>query len=248
MPETHGSPEVESDIHRPGSWLALSVGACFLVAGVIGFLTIAPAVPPGFPFWFARFFTAIFALLGGVVTIWAIRASFVPIHIRHAGPDVLPNVSREPVICEGSVVHGRLSHELVEDAKRWHFRPVRHLWRDDKVFFLGVGIPMMVLFSGLLSWALHNQLHIAGWPLSILCGTLATFVCGVSVFFLMGLMQRAGYRRLCQLYYSTKWGRPRTGFAGGTRPRENGSHDRIEMGYFLERPSGSGLRSHASSS
>jgi hypothetical protein len=50
-----------------------------------------------------------------------------PAHVRHAAPGVLPNVPQEPVVCEGSFVHGRLTHELWEDARGWQFRPAGRL-------------------------------------------------------------------------------------------------------------------------
>jgi hypothetical protein len=34
------------------------------------------------------------------------------VRVRHAADDVLADVPREPVLWEGSVMHGRLTHEL----------------------------------------------------------------------------------------------------------------------------------------
>ena len=119
------------------------------------------------------------------------------VRVRHAAPSVLPNAPREPVIREGSVVHGRLTHELIESAQGWQFRPNPDLWRGDKGFLLGFGIPFSVLSPGLLSWILHT--YIANWPLSIFFAVGAVTVCFVPVLVLAGMWMRACYRRLCCL-------------------------------------------------
>ena len=123
----------------------------------------------------------------------------LPSRVRHAAPDVFPNVPKEPVICEGSVVHGRLTHELRETVQGWEFQPVRNSWRNDKRFLLVFGIPFLTLFSAVLTWVLHSQLTIAGWPLAAVCGVFATAICGGSVFLLIGMIIRSGYRRLSTL-------------------------------------------------
>ena len=199
MSETAGWQEMESAVSCPGRWLVLSVGALFLLIGAIGFFTIGGVAPPGIPFWVAKVGTAIVALLGGVALAWVVRNAISPVHVRHAALEVLPNVPREPVIQEGSVVHGRLTHELCEDAQGWRLGPIERLWRDDKRLLFGFGIPFLVFFSGFLTWAIHDQLKFAGWPVSAICGIMATVVCGGSVFSIIGLMMRSGYRRLSTL-------------------------------------------------
>ncbi len=194
-----GWKEVESEVWRPGRWPALAVGAVFFVAGAIGVSTIGTVVPPGIPFWIGELGAAVFALLGGIVLAWAVGSIISPARVCHAAPDVLPNVPKEPVVREGLVVHGRLTHELYEDDQGWQFRPASHNWRNDKGFLFGFGLPFSVLFAGLASWAFHSQLHLAGWPVSALCGTVVTAVCGGSVFLLLGMLMRSGYRRLSRL-------------------------------------------------
>ena len=124
-----------------GRWLALSVGTLFLLIGVFGFLTIGGVVPAGIPFWIVKLSTALFALFGGVILAWAIGSIISPAHVRHAAPDVLPNVPKEPVIREGSVVHGRLTHELWEDVHGWQFRPAEHLGETTRGFCLALEFP-----------------------------------------------------------------------------------------------------------
>ncbi|MBS0202193.1 MAG: hypothetical protein JSS49_04775 [Planctomycetes bacterium] len=186
-------------MYRPGRWLAFSIGIVFLVAGAIGFVAIGGAVPFGMPFWIARAVFLVFAVLGCTVLAWAISSIISTVHVRHAAPDVLPNVPTEPVILEGSVVHGRLTHELIEDSSGWQFRPAQSLWRNDIIFLLGFGIPFLTLFSGILSWIFHGRQIVRGWTLSILCGISATALCGGSACLLIGMIMRSGYRRLCCL-------------------------------------------------
>ncbi|MDR3637625.1 MAG: hypothetical protein P4L84_27715 [Isosphaeraceae bacterium] len=190
--------EVESEVYCPGSWLLLTVGTFFLLAGTIGFLTVGGIVPPGIPFWIARGGAGVLASLGAVVLAWTIRRNTWPARVRHAASDALPNVPQEPLIREGSVVHGRLTHELEEGDHGWEFRPRQNLWRNDRWFLLGFGIPFLVIFSGLMTWVLHDQLRLA-WSISIPGGTMATVLCGGSTFLLIGMVLRSGYRRLCRL-------------------------------------------------
>ena len=121
--ETQAWQDVDSEVCRPGLWLVLAVGAFFLLMGAIAFFTVIHLVPPGFPVWIARLCTIVFASLGGVCFAWAVGGIISPAHIRHAAASVLPSVPQEPVTREGSVVHGRLTHELTEDASGWQLRP-----------------------------------------------------------------------------------------------------------------------------
>lgn len=194
--------EVESAVYCPGRWLALLVGGGFLLTGGVAFVTIGGAVQPGFPFWFAKVFAATFALLGGIIVAPIIGTTIFPTHIRHTSLDWLPNVPREPVICEGAVVHGRLTHQLYENDHGWQFRPSERLWRNDKGLLFGFGIPFLVAFAGLLTWVFHSRLAIGGWAISAICGMLLTSLSGGTAFVLIGMMMRAGYRRLSRLTIS----------------------------------------------
>ena len=132
MPYVPAWQEAESKVYRPGIWLVCLVGTVFALAGGVGFLTFAGALPPGMPTWVAKSLSGVFALLGGFVLAWAIGSVCLPRHVRHAAPDVLPDVPNAPVVCEGSVVHGRLTHELCETAEGWEFRFIRlkRTWSD----------------------------------------------------------------------------------------------------------------------
>ncbi len=64
-------------------------------------------------FWLAGMIT--WALLGGALMAASIRRTVWPARVRHAAPSVLVDVPAEPVIQEGSLVIGQLTHELLED-------------------------------------------------------------------------------------------------------------------------------------
>jgi hypothetical protein len=191
--------EVESEIEHPGRWILFAIGTLFGAIGVGGLFTGDRVFPPGLPLTLVRLGAAFFAIVGGAAMTHAIRAVISPGRVRHAGPDVLPDVPQEPVILEGSVVHGRLMHELVEEPDRWQFRPARKLWRNDQILMFGFGIPFMTLFAGILSWVFHSQQNLGGWPVSILCGICVTLLCGGTAFSLLVMANRTGYRRLCIL-------------------------------------------------
>ena len=199
MADTYNWPEVESQVYRPNLWLTLSVGTFFLAAGIIGVFTIERAVPPGGWVWVARLCAAVFGLLGGIPVAWVLSSIISPAHIRHAASSVMANVPKEPVTHEGSVVYGRLTHELIEDGVEWRYQPDQRLWRDNKRFLIGFGIPFMTFASGLLTWVFHSELKLGGWFLSALLGTAATVVSGCTPFLLIGMLMRSSYRRLCQL-------------------------------------------------
>jgi hypothetical protein len=168
------------------------------LAGGIGFSTIGGVVPPGIPLWIGKSCTAAVALLGCAPLIWGVRSIICPFNIRHAAPSILPTVPSEPVIFEGSVVHGRLTHELWEDASGWQFRPSGRLWHNDKVLLLGFSV-FLVIFSALLTWVFHNELRLTSWFLSTICGTTVTTICGGSVLLMIGMIMRSSYRRLSRL-------------------------------------------------
>ncbi|MGH7137413.1 MAG: hypothetical protein ACREHD_16845 [Pirellulales bacterium] len=109
-------PEVESKVCQPTRWLAFLLGSVFLT-GIVGFLMFGGTVPPGMPQWIARSITAVCTMFGALALAAAIGA-FVPVYVRHAHPDVLREVPSEPAICEGSVVHARLTHELVRERTK----------------------------------------------------------------------------------------------------------------------------------
>jgi hypothetical protein len=115
--------EVESLVHRPQRWVLFLAGAFFLALGVIFFVEIGPANIAWLPGWVPKAFTSIFIILGAAICLSMISESIAPARVLHASPDVLPNVPTEPVIEVDSIVPGRFTHELIEDADGWQFRP-----------------------------------------------------------------------------------------------------------------------------
>jgi len=190
--------EVASKVYCPGLRASAVVGAVLVLAGV-GFATIVAEKIPGAPLWFLMTFTAAFGWFGGVFFASGTASIISPAYVRHAAPDVLRNVPQEPVVRDGSFVHGRLTHELWEDAQGWQFRPAGRLWRNDRGGILGFGISFMVLFAGLLAWVLHSQLSGASWLVSVILATLATAVCGGTAFAALYFLMRASYRLLSRL-------------------------------------------------
>lgn len=190
--------EVESRVYRPGRWLAFSLGFVFFLAGVIGFLAIGEKALPNMPLWIPKLGAALFALLGAAVLASAV-GSFVPVYVRHAAPNVLCDVPAEPVIHEAAVVHHRLKHELVKDADAWQLRPARSLWRSDLRIMIGFAAVFTAVFAVVASWVAHENMRIGGWPLAILCGSVATAVFAGAGFLIVIMVMRAGFQRLCRL-------------------------------------------------
>jgi hypothetical protein len=137
--------------------------------------------------------------MGGAGLVGTIRNMSLRIRIRHTAIDTLPNITGEPVVCEGSTVQSHLTHELVENSQGWEFRPLERVWRNIKRFLIGFGVPCFIIFSGILTWILHSKYNIANWPVSAVLGTILTTLSFGLALLLMGMMVRSDYRRLSKL-------------------------------------------------
>ena len=191
--------EVESEVYQPAQAACAGRGRLLSVPRNRWAGECRRDGAAGAPLWTLKFGAGAFALLGAVPVLWSIGSLVAPVRIRHAPLDSLPGIPAGPVVLQGWVVHGRVTHELVQDGEGWQFRPTRNLWRNDKRFLLGFGVPFLTVFAGLLSWGIHDRVNQVGWPLSILGGVAVTLVCGGSAFWLIGMLRRASYRRLCRL-------------------------------------------------
>lgn len=198
MPDVVHYTQGESQVYRPGRWLALVVGTVILLSGSCGFLCFGSDLS-GPPFWLLKLATAVFALMGGTLTIYAIGILVVPARITHASLALLPAVPNEPVITEGWVVHGRLTHELSEDSGGWQIRPAKSLLHNDKRFLFGFGIPFLLIFSTLLTWCLHTTMQFGNWAVSAMCALFVTAITAGTSFLLLGTLLRASYQRLARL-------------------------------------------------
>lgn len=188
--------EVESVVYRPGSWLLIGVGLTFVCGGIWIYGTAGKQFPPPWPI---AAFAACFAGLGALAMLAGLNASLVR-RIKHAPRSILPGVPSEPVIREGLVVHGRLTHELAptEDGG-WELRPSEKLWRNDKRFFVAFGVPFAIGFIGALSWVFHREG--LAWHLAVIPAAFITIAIFGTVVGLIAMAARASYRRLSMLAY-----------------------------------------------
>lgn len=199
MPQPATWREVESEVHVPGRALAFFVGTIFVVIGIGLFAGLLFRRPANIPFWAGWLFAGTFLSFGLIPLGWSINARLRPPRVRHAAADVLPNVPTEPIPREGSVMHGRLTHELIDvGSGAWQFRPAEKLQRMDRNFILGFGIPFLIVFAALLTWSFHKQ-NGWDWTKSAVPAICLTLLCGGSAFVLIALVMRAGYRRLGRL-------------------------------------------------
>ena len=199
MPQTAHWLEVDSEVHPAGNWILLVLGTISLLLGGIGLFVSWYADRRGMPFWLSSIITGFVALIGACVFVKSLGAAFCRRRVRHAAPDVLPDVPNEPVTRDRSFVAVRLMHELIEDSAGWQLRPSERLRRNDKRILLGFGIPFLTVIAGLLSWAVHSQQFEAGWPGAILAGCGITLLCGGSVIIATVSVNRSQIRSLCRL-------------------------------------------------
>ncbi|MBX3413980.1 MAG: hypothetical protein KF708_14920 [Pirellulales bacterium] len=187
-------------MHSPSHGLLAVLGALFCGVGVVTYFVVARQLPVGeFSGLLALLAIGAFAVVGGSLLAWSIRAFLAPARVRHADASCFPKIPQEPVAFEGAIVHHRVTHELVADARQWNFVPSERNWRQDKHFLIGFGGGFLLLCAGTWSWIFHSRLQVGGWPVSILAATLITVMVGGTAFFVIGLLMRSGYQRLSRL-------------------------------------------------
>ena len=198
MPMMPAWQEIESKVHHPEIGFVSLTGGVFLLIGGFALLTFDGAASP-ILLLLTRLGLGLFLFFGASLVAWAIHLIVWPKHVRHATPDVLPGVPREPVMEEGSTVRGHLDYELTETAGVWEFRPKPSVWRNDKRFLIGFGVPFAVLFSGLLAWQFHRHPQVGGWPLATVLAIAITTIAGGTTFGIIGMILRYEYLRLAKL-------------------------------------------------
>ncbi len=191
--------EVESEVYIPNRWPAFAVGCLFLFVGTVGGGIAWPSVRPGAWLWGFWSGAILFSVAGAAVVLSSIRRIFWPTRIRHAGPDVLPEVPNEPILFDGLCVHSRLKLKLVETADGWLLEPSRDLSGRDKASLAAAAGVVLTACAGTLSCILHEQ-RVGTWPLCISASITATLLFGVPVMVMIGMLNRLSYRRLSRMH------------------------------------------------
>jgi hypothetical protein len=198
--QTHlASQQKESAIHHPGGPLVWGISALFALFGAGGWCVLVISPPPSPGSWILGVISSAFSAFGVLVLGIVGYRTLFPACIQHDYSDALADIPTEPLVFEGAETHGHLTHELTRSADGWEFRPSGKVWRSQRRFLVGIGIPFCVSFSAVLSWVLHNQASIANWCLSTLIAMTATGLCGGTAFVAMALILRARHRHLCRL-------------------------------------------------
>ena len=199
MMDTPAWKEVESKVHFPYHWKAILILIALFGIAAIGMMALALAPPANFPPGVAWAGAAVLAGFDAILALTPLPPLMRSVSIRHAAPELFPDIPQEPVLQEFSVAHGRLTYELIEGPFAWEFRPDPRLWSASKVFLFGVGIPFLIVFTGLLSWAFHSDFIRNSWPLAIVAATFVTAISGGTAFSLIGLIIRHCWQRLSRL-------------------------------------------------
>ena len=162
-------------------------------------LVVPPLVMSGAMASLVRIGAAVFIVFGAIPLAWTIRNAVWPTYVRCASADARAGVPTEPVVDEGAIFWGHLTHELSEDAAGWSFCPARRRARAQKVALISFGVPFLVGFAGLLTWVFHQQFRLGGWALSAGLATIATSVCGGTPMLVLAALLRTANQRLCTL-------------------------------------------------
>jgi hypothetical protein len=189
---------VESEIYRPWRWVLPFLALAFCTASGIGMAVLALQPPPNLP-------TAVWPIVILVATLsvgllaWSLWDALTPASIQHSDLGCLPDISDEPVLREGSMVHGTLTHELVETAVGFEFRPNPKVWRRYQTFILGFGAVFLPTLAGFLSWVFHKEHFPNSWATSIILAAGATLAAGGSAFGIFYYLFQTAHMRLPRL-------------------------------------------------
>jgi hypothetical protein len=135
--------ETDSQIWQAGSWLLVLRGGIFALTGSAGLIAVSFSNLVGWQLLGGLGFMGCFAVMGWAQLAHVLWSRLWPKTVRHAVATTLPDVVNELLVQEGSIVHGRLKHELVETDQGWEFRPSIAVQRSDKQVLLGFGIPFV---------------------------------------------------------------------------------------------------------
>lgn len=188
--------ETESKIYQRPQPMVF-VGACFFtfVAVLLYSDLLQVAQPAALPrrHWLVMtlLLFAGCALLGQLLV-----KGILSVRIRHAESGVFPDVPSTPLVVEGSIVHGRLTHELCNVDHGWVFRPAPHLWRSDTLLISFSLIPALTVFAALLAYRFQQTI---GWVAATACAIILALACGGTVALLTLMTIRSGLGRLWTL-------------------------------------------------
>ncbi|HEX7377220.1 MAG TPA: hypothetical protein VF278_08910 [Pirellulales bacterium] len=166
-------PEIDSRVHRSGLWPAFLVGLVFLLLGMAVFAEPAEVAPLGMPLWIIQVIAAYAATLGAVALVILTVVCLVPVNVRHAAADVLPDVPSEPVIQERTWVQRALKYELTRDGEAWCFRPAPNHGLRTLGVAVGFALGSLPVYWGCAIWAIHEYLPGCDWPTATHYGTWA---------------------------------------------------------------------------
>lgn len=121
--------------------------------------------------------------------------------VRHAGPEVLADVPREPVIREGSFVTGRVPYKLIEESDGWEYRPNVGRMESTRLAAWGLMVPLVMMLSVMASVFLHEGMRDKGmsWPVAIAGGIALGFLGGGFGILLFRGILKMQYELLCRL-------------------------------------------------
>jgi hypothetical protein len=189
-------PETESEIYQPGTWVLYVFAGGLAAIGVVFLVFGGPPLPERWV-WVARVISGSFLVVGCSAIAYGICQNRWPKVTRHAERNLLPGLPNEPVLEEGTMVHRRLKHELIETERGWEFRPAERIWRNDQRFLIGFGVPFLIVFSGILTYSFHSGMK--NWLLACLTAIFVTLLCGGTALGIMGLILHSAFRRLAKL-------------------------------------------------
>lgn len=191
--------EIDSRVHRSGVWPGFLLGMAFLVFGMAVFAEPAEVAPLGMPLWIIKAIAAYAATLGAVALVSLTVVCLVPVNVRHAAADVLPDVPSEPVIQEGTRVQRALKYELTRDGDAWCFRPAPNHGLRTLGFAVGFALGSLPVYWGCAIWAVHEYLPGCDWPTATRYGTWAATALSVLTAIVCTIWTRRHDQTLCRL-------------------------------------------------
>jgi len=173
--------ECTSRVHDPSLVLLFLFATVLLLAGVGCGVLISRSESDSFGQIVGYLIASIVTLFGVCLFGVAFKRS-VPVEIRHAGIDVLPDLSREP-ICDDPLVYemsAAFRYEIVQDRDEWRLQPDRKAINNMNRFIYGFLIAFLMSVAGVISWKFVEDGTMT-WPVSLLVTYSVTFFMGALI-------------------------------------------------------------------